>query len=226
MDVDQRAEIGDEFHRTGQAVVESRLAARPRFRPARAAATARRGPGVPPVQASASPPAVRKRPGASTRAVEEGAAADEAGDEAVGRPLVEVALAADLADRALVHHHQPVGHGQRLLLVVRHHHGGEAELALQLADLDPHLLAQLGVEIGERLVEQQHVGPDGQRAGQRHALLLAAGELARQARRRSRRAAPARSASSTRVSISAFGSLRISRPKATFCATVMCGNSA
>ncbi len=34
------------------------------------------------------------------------------------------------------------------------------------------------------------------------------------------------SASSTRLSMSALGSLRISRPKATFCATVRCGNSA
>ncbi len=78
---------------------------------------------------------------------EEGRAADEARDEAVGRPLVEIALAADLHHGALVHHHQPVGHGEGLLLVVRHHHRGEAELALQLADLHPHLLAQLGVEV-------------------------------------------------------------------------------
>jgi len=110
---------------------------------------------------------VRKRPGASTRPV--------------GRPLVKVALGADLAHRALVHHHQPVGHGQRLFLVVRDHDGGEAKLALQFADLDTDLLAQLGVEVTKRLVEQQHVGPDGKGTGQRHALLLAARELARQA---------------------------------------------
>ena len=55
-----------------------------------------------------------------------------------------------------------------------------SELALQLADFDAHLLAQLGVEIGQRLVEQQHVGPKNQRTGQRHALLLAAGQLSRQ----------------------------------------------
>ena len=97
---------------------------------------------------------------------------------------------------------------------------------LQLADLDPHLLAQLGVEVGERLVEQQHVGPDDERARQRHALLLAARELARQASRQSpeadQRAAPPRRG----LSISGLGTLRISSPKATFCATVRCGNSA
>ena len=150
--------------------------------------------GSPPAAARASPGRYRAPRGRRSRsrrrlepaggddaAGQEGAAANEAGDEAVGRALVEVALRADLADFALRHHHQAVGDGQRLLLVVRHHDGGQAELALQLADLHPHLLPQLGVEVRQRLVQQQHVGPDGQRPGQRHALLLAAGELPRQA---------------------------------------------
>ena len=45
---------------------------------------------------------------------------------------------------------------------------------LQRAQLDPHLGAQFGVQIGERLVEQQHIGRKRDRAGQRDALLLAA----------------------------------------------------
>ena len=44
------------------------------------------------------------------------------------------------------------------------------------------LLAQLGVEIGERLVEQDHRRLVDQRARERDALLLAAGELVRVAR--------------------------------------------
>ena len=59
--------------------------------------------------------------------------------------------------------------------------GGRADGALDLAQLDLHLLAQLGVEVGERLVEQQDLRLDHQSAGQRHALLLAARELAREA---------------------------------------------
>ncbi len=49
--------------------------------------------------------------------------------------------------------------------------------ALQRPDLAPHLLAQLRVEVGERLVHQadRRLGDD--RAAERHALLLAAGEL-------------------------------------------------
>ena len=103
------------------------------------------------------------------------------GDEPVGRALVEVLLRAHLPHGAIVHDHEPVGHRQGLLLVVRDHDGGEAELLLQLADLDAHLLPQLGVEVGQRLVEQQHVGPEDERARQRHPLLLAARKLARQA---------------------------------------------
>ena len=51
---------------------------------------------------------------------------------------------------------------------------------LQRAELVAHLGAQAGIEVAERLVEQQHLGLEHQRAGDRHALLLAA----RQGRRR------------------------------------------
>ena len=49
------------------------------------------------------------------------------------------------------------------------------------ADFAAHLDAQLGVEVGERLVEQQHVRLDHDRARDRDALQLAAGELVRPA---------------------------------------------
>ena len=45
-----------------------------------------------------------------------------------------------------------------------------------------HVFAQLQIERAERLVEQQHLRPVDQRAGERDALALAAGELARPAR--------------------------------------------
>jgi hypothetical protein len=61
---------------------------------------------------------------------------------------------------------------------VGHEHEGDADVALQLLQLDLHLLAQLEVERAERLVQQQHLGPDHERAGQRDPLPLAAGELA------------------------------------------------
>ena len=129
-------------------------------------------------------------PGAVHAAIDEGGAADEIGDEFFRRAFVEILLRPDLADAALAHDDEAVGHGQGLLLVVGHHHGRQSELALQFADFDPHVLAQLGVEIGQGLIEQQHIGAEHQRARQRHALLLAAGQLSRQPVGRDDRAAP------------------------------------
>jgi hypothetical protein len=57
------------------------------------------------------------------------------------------------------------------------HDGGHAEAALEGADLLAQAGADAGVERGERLVEQEEAGGGGQRAGEGHALLLAAGEL-------------------------------------------------
>ena len=67
----------------------------------------------------------------------------------------------------------------------------------------PQLLPHLGVERAERLVEQQHLRLGRERAGQRDALPLAAGELRRDSGRRGRRAGPASSSSWTRRRISA-----------------------
>jgi hypothetical protein len=107
-------------------------------------------------------------------------APDEAGHEAITRALVQIALGADLLDGAGRHHHEAVGHRERLVLVVRDHHGRQAERALELADLDTDFLAQLRVEVRQRLVEQERIGLDDQRPRQRDPLLLAARELARQ----------------------------------------------
>ena len=88
--------------------------------------------------------------------------------------------------RAAVHHRDAVGHGQRLVLVVRDEDRGGAELAQQAPQLDLHRLAQLAVEGRERLVEQQQLGPDRERARHRDALLLAARERRAPSGRRSR----------------------------------------
>ena len=107
--------------------------------------------------------------------------ADEAVDEQGLRPVVDRDRRVELLDLALVHDGDAVGDAHRLVLVVRHQDGGEPELALQALDLDLHVEPQVAVERGERLVEQQDRRLDGERARQRHALLLAARELARQA---------------------------------------------
>ena len=93
-------------------------------------------------------------------------------------------------------------------------------------ELDLHLAAQLEVEGAERLVEQQHLGPVDQGAGQRDALPLAAGELVRPARRRTPRAGRVASASSARLRRSALATFLTRRPYSTFCSTLMCGKIA
>ena len=50
---------------------------------------------------------------------------------------------------------------------------------MQLLDLGAHRDAQLGIEIGERLVEQEHLRIAHDGAAHGDALALAAGELAR-----------------------------------------------
>ncbi len=99
---------------------------------------------------------------------------DEVGDEAHARPAVNLHRPALLHDPALIHDRDHVGHGQRLELVVGDIDGGDAEALHQVADLGTGLLAQLGVEVRERLVEQQDRRLAHQRARQRQALLLAA----------------------------------------------------
>ena len=103
--------------------------------------------------------------------------ADEIGDEAVDRPLIDVERRAQLLDLALAHDRDPVAHGERLFLVVGHEDEGDAGAPLQVLELAAHLLAELEVEGRERLVQQQHLGMIGQRARQGDPLLLPAGEL-------------------------------------------------
>ena len=57
-------------------------------------------------------------------------------------------------------------------------HEGDADVLLDALELDLELLAQAQVERAERLVEQQGARAVDERAGERDALLLAAGELA------------------------------------------------
>ena len=92
----------------------------------------------------------------------------------------------------MAHHRDPVGEPERLRLIVGHEHGGDADRALDGAQLVAHLLAELPVQRGQRLVEQQHARPVDERAGQGHALLHAAGQLGRAAGARGPRGAPGR----------------------------------
>ena len=105
--------------------------------------------------------------------------ADEAGHEVAGGPLVHLDRGAQLLDPALVEHGQPVAHGERLLLVVRDVDERDADLALDPLQLQLHVLAQLGVQRAERLIQQQYLGLVDDGPGQRDPLPLPARQLDR-----------------------------------------------
>src|SRR3546814_6686244 len=100
-------------------------------------------------------------------------------DLARRRPAVDVLRGADLLDAAMIHDHHLVRHGQRLFLVMGDEYGGDAQLALDLLELGPHFLTQIGVQRGQGLVEKQYVRLDDDGAGERDALLPDAGKLCR-----------------------------------------------
>ena len=54
---------------------------------------------------------------------------------------------------------------------------GDAQIALDALEFEAHLVAELGVEVRERLVEQEQFRLHDERAGKRQTLLLTAGEL-------------------------------------------------
>jgi hypothetical protein len=100
-------------------------------------------------------------------------AADERGDEEVRRPLEDGLRHVDLLDLALAHDDDAVAHRHRLDLVVGDVDRRRLDLALDPGDLRAHLDAELRVEVGERLVHQQHPRAAHDRPPHRDALALA-----------------------------------------------------
>ncbi len=114
---------------------------------------------------------------ASSLPFEEIRLADEVGDELVDGVVIDLLRGADLFHNTGAHDDDAVGERHSLALIVRNVNGGDADLLLDAADLRAHRDAQLGVQVGERLVEEQNARLDDERAGERHTLLLAAGKL-------------------------------------------------
>ena len=105
--------------------------------------------------------------------------ADEAADEEVHGPLVELLRRSDLLDLAFPHDRDAIAHRHRLDLVVRDVDRRHAELVLEARDLCAHVDAELRVEVRERLVHQVRLRLAHDRAAHRHPLALAARERAR-----------------------------------------------
>ena len=80
---------------------------------------------------------------------------------------------------AVPHDDDAIGHGHRFDLIMRHIDGRGFQPLVQFLDFGAHLHAQFGVEVGERLVEQEHLRVAHDGAAHGDALALAAGKLAR-----------------------------------------------
>ena len=85
----------------------------------------------------------------------------------------------ELGGRAFVQDQQAVAESHCLDLIVGNVKAGDAEATLQAADFGAHLDAEFGVQIGQRLIEQEQFRIPHNRSAHRNALALAAGQLAR-----------------------------------------------
>ena len=86
-----------------------------------------------------------------------------------------------MLDHAVAQHDDRIAHRHGLDLIVGHVDGRGLQPLMQILDLGPHLGAQAGVEVRERLVEQEHARRADDRPSHRDTLPLTARQLTRQA---------------------------------------------
>ena len=138
-----------------------------------------------------------------TRAEVHRGRADEAGHERVHGPVVKLARRVALLEQPVPQHRDAVAERHRLGLVVRDVDGRRAQPRLERGDVGAHLDAQLGIEVRERLVHQEHAaasarsrgpspraGAGRRRADRACARGTASSRAARRPRARARRARP------------------------------------
>ena len=105
--------------------------------------------------------------------------ADEAGDEDVGRAIVQLGRSADLLQDAELDDGDAVAHRQSLGLIVGHVQGGDAELTLQGSDLRTGLHTELGIQVGQRLIHEEDLRLTNDCTAHGHALTLTTGQSLR-----------------------------------------------
>ena len=105
--------------------------------------------------------------------------ADEPGHELVDRIGEQLLRRRALLQDATIEHRDPVAHRHRLHLVVGDVDRRHAEASLEGGDLGAGLHAQLGVEVRQRLVHQEHLRLAHDRPTHRHPLALPARQLGR-----------------------------------------------
>ncbi len=145
---------------------------------------------------------------------------------ALAGSLPDVGGGADLLDAAVVHHDEPVGERERLVVIVGHEQDRESEPHEQGSQLGDEPLAQRAVEGAERFVEHEQPRRRRQRACEGDPLLLATGELRDAPVLEATHADERQRVARTRVSSSLRGTPCMRSPKATLPCTSRWGNSA
>ncbi len=160
------------------------------------------------------------------RARQQVRATEERRSEAARWPLPQVLGGVHVHQSGVAHHRDPVGEREGLRLVVRDvQHRGVRHRGAQFLQFGEHALTQLRVQCCEGLVEQQHPGPDRQRAAIATRCCWPP-DSSRGKRLPYADIPTIASASDTRPAISARGIRCARSPNATFSATRMCGNRA
>ena len=124
--------------------------------------------------------------------------------------------------RAVAHERDAVGERERLLAVVATRTTVTPSGRKISATSARSSIAQEGVDVRPRLVEQDELGRRRERAGERDPLLLATGELVRVTAAEAVGGRPVAGICGTRVARASGATM----PKPTFSATVRCGKSA
>ena len=109
--------------------------------------------------------------------IDEGALPQKAVDKAAVGLVVEILWGVNLHNLAHVADHHPVGDSHSLRLIVGDKDDGEVKFPLELLDFKAHGLPELGIQVGEGLIQQHHLGLGDDGAGQGDALLLPAGKV-------------------------------------------------
>ena len=106
---------------------------------------------------------------------------DEVGNKSRRRAVVQRVGVGPLMQRAVIHHADQITDGERLKLIMRHHQRRGPGRFQNATHLMRQTLAQINIEIGKRLIQQQEFGSRCQGTRKRYALLLTAGEFVRHA---------------------------------------------
>jgi hypothetical protein len=103
--------------------------------------------------------------------------AHEGGDKDIGWRIINFVRGANLLDFALIHHHDPAGHRHRFGLIVGDINHRVAQFFMEADEFAPHLNPEFGIEVRERLIEQEDLRVPDDRPAQGDPLALAARKL-------------------------------------------------